>query len=232
MMGEYSVYMHVNKINGKRYIGITSQTPSSRWKGGLGYKKQRRFFSAIVSYGWNNFDHIILRDNLSKEEAEKMEFELIQEYHSNDLRYGYNIENGGVTNKLSDEQKEHLRHINLGKHHSPETRKKMSDASMGASRAWLTGRHLTEETKKKMSASRSGAKNPRASKVYQFNLEGNLIAMYSCMNDAKKALGVRATAHISQCCCGMRNKAYGFRWSYNPEPMPYNVSKREVARRA
>ena len=37
-MGEYKVYAHINKINGKRYIGITSKEPKSRWCHGRGYK--------------------------------------------------------------------------------------------------------------------------------------------------------------------------------------------------
>ena len=34
----WTVYMHVNKINGKKYVGITSQKPEERWKNnGIGY---------------------------------------------------------------------------------------------------------------------------------------------------------------------------------------------------
>lgn len=216
-MGEYSVYMHVNQANGKKYIGITSQDPSYRWKGGPGYKKQKRFFSAIVAYGWEHFDHLILFDGLSKAETEQKESELIQVYRSNDLRFGYNIENGGVIHKLSKEQKEHLRQINRGKHHSLETKQKISRSHIGMSTAWLTGRRASEETRQKMSTKRSGEKNPRARKVYQFDLEGNLIAEYAYMNAAKDALGLKSTSHISRCCCGQRNKAHGFRWSYWPE---------------
>ena len=37
-MKEFIVYMHENKINHKKYIGITCQKPTQRWRGGKGYK--------------------------------------------------------------------------------------------------------------------------------------------------------------------------------------------------
>ena len=37
----YTVYEHVNKVNGKRYIGTTSQKPEKRWGWkGSGYFNQ------------------------------------------------------------------------------------------------------------------------------------------------------------------------------------------------
>lgn len=222
----YSVYMHVNKANGKRYIGITSQIPPCRWKGGLGYKKQKRFFSAIVSYGWENFDHLILFDGLSKAEAEQKEFELIQLYRANDLRYGYNIENGGVIHKLSDGQKEHLRQIGIGKHHSQETKKKMSEAHKGQSRSWLIGRKASGETKAKMSIARSGAKNPRSKKVFQYALDGSFLKEYEYMDLIKPALNIKSTGHISSCCNGKRGQAHGFMWSYCQKKMEPYIRRR------
>ena len=142
----YTVYMHVNKTNGKRYIGITSQKPEIRWKNGLGYKRQRRFYNAILHYGWDNFEHLILSNGLTKKEAEAEEERLISLYSSNDLRFGYNIENGGVIHKLTAAQKEHLRQINTGRKHTAETRRKISESHIGASTVWLTGRKQSKET--------------------------------------------------------------------------------------
>ena len=67
----YTVYCHINKVNGKTYVGITSSAPELRWKNGEGYKNCRKFYNAILKYGWDNFYHIILRNKLSLSEAEQ-----------------------------------------------------------------------------------------------------------------------------------------------------------------
>lgn len=92
-MKKYYVYKHTTP-NEKVYIGITCKNPSYRWNGGNGYKGQA-FYNAILKYGWLNIRHEILFDNLTKEEAEQKEIELIAEYRSNDRQYGYNISSGG-----------------------------------------------------------------------------------------------------------------------------------------
>jgi hypothetical protein len=51
-MGEYTVYMHVFP-NGKKYVGITSQDVSRRWRDGEGYEGQV-VYGAILKYGWNS----------------------------------------------------------------------------------------------------------------------------------------------------------------------------------
>lgn len=90
----YKVYVHINKINGKRYYGITKQKVEERWKNGMGYKGQF-FFNEIVAYGWNNFEHIVLFDSLTKEEAELMEQMYIALYDTTNEEKGYNISFGG-----------------------------------------------------------------------------------------------------------------------------------------
>lgn len=54
-MASYTVYMHTFP-NGKRYVGITCQDVSRRWRDGKGYDEQA-VHGAILKYGWNNIQH-------------------------------------------------------------------------------------------------------------------------------------------------------------------------------
>ena len=90
MSKRFTVYKHTSK-NNKVYIGITSQEPQKRWKNGLGYKNNDYFYRSIQKYGWDNFRHEILFENLTEDEAIKKEAELINLFKSYMYEYGYNI---------------------------------------------------------------------------------------------------------------------------------------------
>lgn len=93
-MKTYSLYIHENKLTHQKYVGITCQKPEDRWgKNGNGYKHNDRFFSAITQYGWNNFYHTIIKNNLELQEALQLEKECIKSFNS--IETGYNISSGG-----------------------------------------------------------------------------------------------------------------------------------------
>ena len=141
MENKYIVYKHINKNNNKVYIGITSQPFYNRCRrNGIGYKECPFFYNAIKKYGWDNFEHIVLFDDLTKEEAEQKEIELIAQHKSNQQNYGYNIQNGGNS---------------IGKM-SNETKLKISKA--------LKGIKFTEEHKSKIGLAQTGEKNHRFGK--------------------------------------------------------------------
>lgn len=131
-MDNYKVYMHIAP-NNKKYIGVTKKRVEERWgNNGSHYINHRYFGSAIKKYGWDNFRHIVIAENLSKKWAFQLEKLLIIQYKTKDRRYGYNLSDGGEYNsgfhyKRPPEFIEYMREINTGRHPNAETRKKMSE---------------------------------------------------------------------------------------------------------
>jgi group I intron endonuclease len=163
----YTVYMHISPSN-KVYVGITKQNPVDRWQNGKGYLKtsnngeyhQPLMARAILKYGWDNFQHEIFDDCLSKEEAEKRERLLIALWQTNNPNFGYNIrEGGGSTGSMSEETREKMRQAQTGKKHSQESRQKMSASKKGkyvGVNHPNYGKSLKEETKQKLREAKKG----------------------------------------------------------------------------
>lgn len=186
-MGEFCVYMHVNKANGKRYIGITSDDPLKRWANGRGYYRNKHFSDAIDKYGWNNFEHIILFSGLTKEEACEIERFQIQKYQTQDKTKGYNLTDGG----------EHFRH-------SEESKRLMSRNRMGLGRKKRTPEQIAH-----IKAAHAGGAD--AKRVICIDTG----EVFRCINDAARAKGINKKG-ISGCCRGVLhyNTAGGLRWKF------------------
>lgn len=186
---KYLVYMHKNKMNSKVYIGITCQKTTYRWGAGSGYKQQPKFYRAICKYGWENFEHIILFDNLDFEKAKQKEIEMIKKYNAFTKKYGYNATKGGDGSN--------------GVPCSDEKKKKISRANKG--------HKFTDEAKKKISESLKGRKAHNSLKV--LCLETGII--YDSMHAAEKETGAKYK-NISKVCKGEygRKTAGGYHWKY------------------
>lgn len=148
----YCVYRHVFP-NEKIYIGITMQKPENRWRQGKGYRNNQYMYRAIKKYKWENIKHEVLYENLTKEQAEQKEIQLISQFKSNNAKYGYNIEYGGCHNgKTSEKTRKlislHHKKTNLGKHLSDETKEKIRRAHIGMK--------LSQKTKNKISELKKG----------------------------------------------------------------------------
>lgn len=92
-MGEYTVYLHINPYNNKKYVGITSTNVKQRWWSG--YHENTKFYKDIQKYGWKNFIHLILYEGLSKERAEFVETRLIYLFDSVENGYNRSYGNNG-----------------------------------------------------------------------------------------------------------------------------------------
>lgn len=197
----WTVYMHISP-SGKRYIGITSQTVSQRWRNGNGYKKTV-FYNAIQKYGWENFEHIILYENVSKDFACIKEQELIKKYKTQQKRYGYNVAMGGQCNMK-------------GYKHSEETRKKISiNTSKGQK-----GRKLSEETKRKIALSHTGMKLSEEAKRKKSVFCSKKIMcvetgkIYFNSLEAVKDINKKCANFLTQCARNNNKTAYGYHWRY------------------
>lgn len=199
---EYTVYMHKNKINNKVYIGQTRTSVNNRWQDGKGYKGCTLFERAINKYGWDNFDHIIVASNLTKEESCQMEKDLIALYESTNPQKGYNLSTGGESGHtgvpMSKEARNKISIANKGKVISEETRKKMSIAS----------------SKYKISAlAYIRAVEVHSIPVVQLTKNGLYIETYSSSAEASRKTGINEST-INSCCNkdGKAKSAGGFMW--------------------
>ena len=151
--GPFTVYMHINKINGKMYVGITKRKPEERWKNGADYKNCIAFNNAIKKYGWDNFEHVIFASNLTEDEACNIERLLIEKLELQNSKYGYNINKGGKKASLGEETKKKIGDALRGRTISPEIRKIYSEAHKGIKRT-------PEAIKKTAEANRGKKRTP------------------------------------------------------------------------
>lgn len=135
----YHIYLTVNKINGKTYVG---QHYSEHWNDaylGSGVLITK----AIKKYGRENFEKFLLQYCSSKEDANKAETFWIAEYRKRGLAQ-YNVADGGGGGRKGQVP------WCKGKKLSEEHRKKLSEAHKGKKL------HFTEEHKRKIGVANKG----------------------------------------------------------------------------
>jgi group I intron endonuclease len=238
----YCVYKHTAP-NGKIYIGITSQKPKNRFKGGKGYYHNEHFKHAILSYGWENIKHEILANGLNREEAIIEEKRLIAFYNSTNFKRGYNLMTGGdgigthtkstlkklreinLGKKWTEEQKEKQRQRLLGHTLSEESRNRLHDMRVGPNNPFY-GRKHSEDSKRRIkehAADFNGEKSVNAKAVIQLSLDGSVIAQFGAISTAAKENGIPNPYNITACCRGKLKTAYGYIWRYADESISNEV---------
>lgn len=224
----YSVYCHLNKINGKRYFGITKQQPEKRWgRNGRNYKNQA-FYNAIQKYGWDNFEHIILFTNVSKEFAENKEIELISEFKTFNCDYGYNLALGGDCG-TAEYLKKPIIEYNATDYSVSNRYSGISDAER------ITGlTNINLCCSKKHNIYRIGNRifryedspltqeeiewyKRKFPKIYQYDFDGNLLNIFNFINDAQDWLMANGKTKnkrgkISTVCSGKATSYCGYIW--------------------
>jgi len=226
------IYIIKNKINDKRYIGLTEkQTPEGRFKEHVYMRGAKchngwAFTNALNKYGPENFYLEWFGDYSSQiqtiEELGNLEKQFIAYYRTyvgfEDCR-GYNMTLGGeyatVTNckKVIQYDK---------KSNQLQTFNSIQDASR------ITGASSVEIIKCCQRKTKSAGgymwsydgdippspfENKQSIIIQQYDLQMNLIAEYSSMREASNKVGI-SDSMISLVCNGHRKQSKGFIWKF------------------
>lgn len=227
MKKEYCVYVHTNKLNEKKYVGITSQKPKHRWKNG--YACNEHFIRAIKKYGWEMFSHDVVMTNLTKEQACQWEIALIAQFKTQDENYGYNIQSGGEgcaeQNNVAVDQ-----YTLDGKYVKTWSSMKAASEAFGVFHEGgsqigmaCAGRCKSAHGYLWKYASDSGTvkpyKNDHIKRVIQCDMDGNPIKTWERITDASRELGIDAGTITKVCKSKYRyfKSAGGYTWRYADE---------------
>lgn len=185
---KYCVYCHVNKINQKMYIGISSKSPFRRWGNNGCHYSGQVFGRAIQKYGWDNFEHIILMEGLTQDVAELVEISLIKKYHTTNSKFGYNVSTGGQLHmKMTDEAKAHLSNKYTGRKLTPE---------------WIAKRTLSQTGLKRNDETKMKIRNALSVPIICINDR----KIYKSLSEASIICNI-SLPHISSCCNKKRDFA-------------------------
>lgn len=155
----YLVYKHTSPC-GRSYIGRTSNYSERNRRHKNAGSGCVEFKYAINKYGWENFSHKVLFDNLTFVEAQALEEWCINVTHRTLYPHGYNVNKGGRSQLQPPEVLKKIintRRRNNSEWHSEATRSRISKTLTGKPSPFV-GVPKSEEHKRKMSINSGQAK--------------------------------------------------------------------------
>ncbi|RWZ87202.1 MAG: hypothetical protein EO766_11770 [Hydrotalea sp. AMD] len=173
----YLIYKFTSP-SGKSYIGQTNNLIKRQQAHININSKCSAIRNAIQKYGWENFTVEILVENISLDEANILEENLIKE-HNTLYPNGYNLRTGGLNQLFSDYTKQKLSEAHTGKILSEEHKQKISIAGRGKKRSDITKSNIsraktgvkhTKETRMNMSKSHQNISDETRQKMSKVRL--------------------------------------------------------------
>lgn len=203
------IYCVTNTINGKRYVGFTTQTLCRRWtqhKSGANRRSSRPLIRAIRRYGSENFKI----ESLYSGDDPNYTLTVMEPLFIATLRPEYNATVGGDGI--------------LGYTHTKRTRRQISDMQRG--------RKLTEIHKQRISAGNVGKTWTESSlRKHKVRLGVSIIVegtKFLSMNDAAAYLGTKYKIPRNTALRHMRKGVTNFSKlaeKYTTSPVPYSPKK-------
>lgn len=153
-----AIYSILNKKNGKIYIGLTSNV-KRRFKEHKSELRRNKHYNPYLQNAWNKYGESSFEFNILEycldEELSNNEEWWIDFFNSTDKSIGYNLTTSGESYCGSANPM-------YGKHHSAESRMKMSQSRKGTQTGVnnnFYGKTHSPESRAKMSKSRTGKGN-------------------------------------------------------------------------
>lgn len=240
------IYKATNLINGLVYIGQTTITIEKRRQGHI-YNSRKYclcFYDAIREYGIDNFnfEEIARYDADTKEELKAIlnekEIYYIDYYHSTDKKYGYNLDAGGSSNSTANHiiYQYDLQGNYVGEFDSAKNAAKilnLSEKRLCKSRNTRFG--LVEVGGFYWSHIKSehldiiDFKGSQGRKVYQYDLQGNLVQIYnSVLEIYPEDINLRRRVYSNLCGDCKQYKGYIYRYegdAFDLFPLPHTNKK-------
>lgn len=93
---------------------------------------------------------------------------------------------------------------------------KMLNSKCNDTKKWVSVKMKKRFSEKSLCHNKLGINNDKSKKINQYTLNGVYIKTWDCMRDVYRFYD-KEMSHISGCCRGKRNYAYGFKWTFYNE---------------
>lgn len=212
------IYKITNKINGKVYIGQTSESIEQRWKEHQNASKYEKykdynsmFHCALRKYGFNNF---------SVEKVEEVDNNLLNSKETywinfyDSYKSGYNMTLGGEGSRTIDY---YIIYKLWDEGYGITDISDIAHCSDVQAREILKG---YPNYSKDESFSRGARINKKC--VSQYDLDGNLVNKYESASDASRICGI-SVSNILAVCNFNQKTAGGFQWRFDSSSPEMNI---------
>ncbi len=193
-MEQYYVYTHLNPQTKEIfYVGIGKGNRAwNQWAG------RNKFWENYVNkYG---FEVELVAENLTRNQAGKIEIELIAHLGRRQIEEGGTLVNRSLGGDGGS----------VGYTHTEEYKQKLSKERKG-----IIKKPLSKEAKDKLSKALTGREVTWGKAILQFDKQGNFIKEWDNMKDAERETGAK---NIFEVASGYKNQLYkssgGFIWKY------------------
>lgn len=241
------VYLITNRVNGKRYVGITSRGYQERFKEHVSDAlngSKTILHNAIRKYGEENFDAMLLEDNIPDDQAglkEQYYIKLYNTFYTSHI--GYNMTEGGggmsgykhteatkaaISHSLQghvfpESRNRKIKQAMTGRDYKPEWKQALSASRLGRFKGQenpFFGKHHSDETKAKLSEANSKRRVEQLDKSNGevLNIFNNLdiAGRYVVEHNLSKAKYTTCSVRIAEVCRSSNREctAYGFKWRF------------------